>query len=946
MEVAVLGPIELRADGRSVPVGGARQRALLAVLAARRGQVAPAEVLVEALWGDDPPATATHTLHTHASRLRRTQGLALRAVDGGYVLDLDPDRLDSARFDALVAQAAGEPAPVAARLLTEALALWRGPAFGRAAELVAVRGEAVRLEAARSAAREHLASALGAQGRLEDALSVLEELVGDEPYRETAWTLLTRALTAAGRPAEAVAAVARATRSLDELGLRPSAALRQAQHDALRAGDDRRPAPSAPPSLPAPASTFIGREADLTAVDALVTQAPLVTVLGPGGVGKTRLALEVARGRSARHRAGVRLVELATLSEAAAVAPATVAALGLSGDGGSSSALLRRAGTLDLLVVLDNCEHVIEAVVTVVEDLLAAGGPLRVLVTSRERLEVAGERVHAVAPLPVDGDDPPARRLFVDRARAAGAWTTEPDEAALDRVVRELDGLPLAIEMAAARVATVGLADLGDQLEAGAAALSHPARAVADRHRSLGAVIAWSRALLPPQERAVLEDWPVFAGPVRPVDAVAVLDADAEVPGHLVRRSLLALDVRDGRTRYRMLQTVRSAVLEAAPVRPALRARHAEWFLRVATEADAALRTSAEPEACRLLSVQVADLRAAHAWARGADPALAARLSGALHVHALGTMNDEILGWGARLGPVLADDDPDGAPAQVAVASRLVLGGELRAAEARARRALEVTTHDATRLTALEMVADVALYDGRLDDAAAIGTRMAEIARARRDAHYHLAGLSYPLLRAAYSGRLDEARELLAVAREELARYPDLGPTVRGNLEYAAGEIEVESRPAVALAHLDRAVALAEASGCLFLGGIARVSASSVLARHGDPGAAVAAFEEVVRWWLVRADRTHLVTTLRNLVDLLVRLRADDAAAELWGAVATGGSVSFGAERERLDRARDELEARLGADRFAERADVGGTLAPEPAARRALAAMGTGTATA
>ncbi|KRD45369.1 hypothetical protein ASE38_15545 [Cellulomonas sp. Root930] len=942
MEVGVLGPLELREDGRTVAVLGAQQRALLAVLVARRGRVVPAEVLIEALWGEDPPRTATHTLHTHASRLRRTQGIPLRAVDGGYLLELEADRVDGARFEALVADAAVSPASDAARLLEEALALWRGAAFGRAADLVAVRGEALRLDEARSAAREQLAAALHAAGRSAEAVAVLEELVADEPYREAAWTQLVRVLTAAGRPADGVAAVARASASLDELGLRPSADLRAAQQEALRGGPARA---TARPSLPVPASTLVGREADVTAVDDLVGTQPLTTLLGPGGVGKTRVALEVARRRAGRHRAGVRLVELATLTDGAAVPAATVAALELSGEGGTTSTMLRRAGTLDLLVVLDNCEHVIEAVAAVVEDLLAAGGPLRVLATSRERLEVAGERVYAVAPLAVDGDDPSARRLFVERARAAGAWSAEPDPAELDRVVRELDGLPLALEMAAARAATVGLADLADQLEVDAARLEHPGRGTAARHRTLASVIAWSSALLDDAERSVLADWPVFAGPVRPADATAVLEAGADVPDRLVRRSLLALDVRDGRTRYRMLHTVRSAVLDAAPVRPALRRRHADWFLRVATEADAALRTSAEPEACALLSVQVADLRAAHAWARRADPALAARLSGALHVHATGTMNDEILGWAARLGPVLDDDDPSGAAAQVSVAARLVVGGELQAGEHRARRALEVAPDDRVRMTALEVLGDVALYDGRLEDSAALGLRIVELARSLDDPHYVMTGLSYPLLCASYAGRHDEAQEWLARTREELGRFDDLGPTVLGNLAYAAGEIEIEHRPAVALAHLERAAALAEQSGCTFLGGIARVSASSVRARHQDPAAAMAAFDEVVRWWLVRANRTHLVTTLRNLVDLLERVGADTAAAELWGAVVLGGgSVSFGAERARLDQARERLEIRLGAQRFADLADVGATLDPETAARRALAAMAVGPA--
>lgn len=959
MDAGVLGPLELRDGDRAVPVAGVQRRALVAVLLARRGRVVPAGVLVETLWGDDPPRTAEHTLHTHVSRLRRTSGLPVRALDGGYVLDARALTVDSDRFDDLVERAGAAAPEEAVDLLGAALALWRGPAFGRAAELAAVGGEARRLDEARCLARERLAAALVATGRTDDAVAALEALVGDERYRETAWTALVRTLVAVGRPADAVAAAARATGALDELGLRPSAGLRAAQQDALRddtARPDGRapahaspagtpPAPTTPDVRPLPfvASSFVGRDADVAAVERLVASGPLTTLVGPGGVGKTRLALEVARRRSGGAPDAVRLVELTTVTEPAAVATATVAALGLTGAAGTSAEVLRRAGARHLLVVLDNCEHLLDAVTVVASDLLAEGGPLRVLATTRERLGLPGERVHVVEPLALDGADAAAERLFVDRARDAGAFADGevPDPAHVERVVRALDGLPLAIEMAAARATTLGVADLADALEHDPAGLVHPGRLTPVRHRTLAGVVAWSRALLDADERAALADWPVFAGPVRAADAAAVLGVDGEMPARLVRRSLLALDVREGRTRYRMLHSVRSAVLDGTDVPAHLPARHAAWFTQVAEQADAALRTSAEPDACRLLAGQVADLRSAHAWARQADPPLASRLSGALHLHAMATLNDEMLGWAARLGPVIPDDDPAGAAAQVSVATRLVLGGELEAGRARAQRALDVTTEDRVRVLALEMLADIELYEGRLDTATALGARLAALGADLRDPHYHLAGLSYPILCASYAGEHDDARGLLADARAALASYDDLSPTDRGFLEYGAGEIEIDARPAVAAEHLHRAVELSATAGCVYLGGIARVSLSSVLARHGDPVAALEAFDEVVSWWLARADRTHLVTTLRNLVGLLVRVGLDDAAAELWGAVAAAGSTSYGAERERLEQAREVLEGRLGAGAFAERSDVGATRDPETAAARALDAVRT-----
>jgi predicted ATPase len=705
-------------------------------------------------------------------------------------------------------------------------------------------------------------------------------------------------------------------------------------------------------TVPVPASSLIGREDNLATVDRLLDDSRLVTLVGPGGVGKTRLALESLRRRAARHASGTRIVELTTLSDPAAVPAAMVAAIGVAVDGDTSPSALRRAGGLDVLVLLDNCEHVIDSVAETVEHLLV-GGRARVLATSRERLGVPGETVLPVTPLPVSGDAPPARALFLDRAAAAGlgpaAYALDTD--VVDRVVSRLDGLPLAIEMAAARAPLLGLTELADALDRGldegTTSLRTPYRSAPERHRTLRAVIAWSEALLDPAEHAALVTWPVFAGPVDAADAAAVLGAGQGVVESLVLRSLLLpLPGPDGTMRYRMLHTVRAAVLASDHgVDDALRRRHAEHAADVAAWCSRALRSPEEPQAVARITGFVAELRAAHLWARSHDRPLAAAISRSLHPYAMNAVDEEVLDWGTRL--LTASDGapgPDGpaAAAHVALAAQLTIAGELGAAAARARDALVLATDDVTRLQALEVLADTAIYDGRLSECRAWGEQMVELSVAAGDAHYLAMAAGSVSLARAYAGDAVGATTALAECRTRLAEVtPTPAPTDEGWLRYAEGEIALDTDPARALRSLERAMVLADRVGNRYLGGVARVSATSLRARHGDPADALDAFADVIRWWLDRGDRTHLVTTLRNALDLLVRVGADAAAAELWGAVGHDRpSPSFGGERTRLDANRDVLTARLEPTELRDRMATGAARDLEEAAREVLSAIG------
>ncbi|MBB2922147.1 BTAD domain-containing putative transcriptional regulator [Cellulomonas cellasea] len=1000
MDVGVLGPLEVRTDDGTVAVAGARQRALLAALVAHRGRTVGVDVLVDTLWPDDPPPSAAHTLHTHVSRLRRTLEVPVHAHDGGYVLDLADGQVDAALFEAWLAEAERADAVTAVTLTESALGLWRGPAFGGAADLPGVRAEARRLEERRTAARRALVDHLVAAGRGGDAVPLAEALVADVPIDERAWAGLVRALVAAGRPADGTTAFGRAVAALDELGLVPSAGLRRAHDEALgvraAALGVRPAAPTSAPAdtsgtvaaarptgarrgpaattVPVPPTSLVGRDDDLADLRLLLGAARLVTLVGPGGVGKTRLALELARRVADGFTSGVRVVELGTVRDAAALPAAALAPLGLGAEAGPATTALRRLGDLDVLVLVDNGEHLLDAAAALVEGVLA-GARARVVVTSRERLGVPGEHVHVVAPLATAAtpSGPAARRLFLDRAGAAGPVDATLDVTLVDRVVQALDGLPLAIEMAAARTATVSLAELAAMLADdprapaspgagaaaaaadgtdavlgpadGAAALRHPHRTGPERHRSLGSVIAWSEALLDPAEREALHRWPVFAGPVEASDAAAVVGAGRGTVEALVRRSLLLPQPGDPqhpapRTRYRMLHTVRAAVLAGPDRRPLPHEAHARHVGEVAAACDAALRGPGEAAAAARLRSVVAELRAAHAWAREHAPGVASGLSTSLHVFAVVTLDDEVLGWAQRLVPRLAGDDPAVAAAHAGVAARLLQAGELRAAEVRAERALALAVDDRVRMQAHEVLSDAAIYDGRLAECRAQAARLWEFALAAGDGHYAAIAAASTSLALAYAGDRPAAHAELARHRALLdASVPDLSSTALGWFAYAEGELDLDADPDRAARSLGRAVALADSVGDRYLGGVARVSATSVRGRHGEPREALVAFEDVVGWWLERGDRTHLLTTLRNLVDLLRRLDAPEAAAELLGAVA-GADVSptFGAEGERLALARDELASALGDTRLTGLLRTGAARDVESAARAALEA--------
>jgi predicted ATPase/DNA-binding SARP family transcriptional activator len=651
VQIGMLGSTEVRTDdGVLADVPGARLRGLLAALALEPGHVVPKATLVDWIWGENPPPGAANALQRLVSRLRKVlpDGLIEGQADG-YRLAVDPDAVDAVRFERLLGQARSDSDPRRAGLLREALALWRGAAMQDVGlqDSAAFDAAVTRLEGLRLTALEDRFDAETGLGHGAELVTELTDLVAAHPMRERLAAALMRALVAAGRNADALMVFQRTRETLaDALGVDPSAEL-SALHVALLRGELGRREENRKTNLRAELTSFVGRDADVAVVRELVAEHRLVTLIGPGGAGKTRLATETARTLLGDLPDGAWLVELAAIGTDGDVAQPALAALGLRDAllSGPPSAeltdrLIAAIREREALLILDNCEHVIEAAAVFAHRVLGECHRLRILATSREPLGIIGEALWPVEPLAVPEADAspgeiessPAVRLLRDRAGAVRKDLIVDARmlATMVRICRALDGMPLAIELAAATLRTMSVDQLARRLDDRFRLLTGGSRTALPRHRTLRAVVDWSWELLTDAERMVLRRLSVFSGGASLDAAERVCAGGAvgqeqvlELLTALAEKSLLLTD-GDSAPRYRMLGTIKEyaghRLAEAGESDRARRA-HLAYFIDLTETADPHLRRAEQLEWAATLEAEHGNIVAAMRGALAAGEA-------------------------------------------------------------------------------------------------------------------------------------------------------------------------------------------------------------------------------------------------------------------------------------------------------------------------------------
>jgi predicted ATPase/DNA-binding SARP family transcriptional activator len=899
------GPVELNAP---------KQRALLAVLLlAYRDDAVPAGRLVDELWGEDPPVTAGKALQVHLSRLRSALGPEQPIVTrpSGYAIAVEPEQLDLARFEALsaLARAAGD-AREAAGHWREALALFRGPPLADVPLLGPGAAEASRLEELRLAALEERVDAELSLGEHGAVVGELQALVAEHPYRERLRAQLMLALYRSGRQAAALDAFREARRTLvDDLGIEPGRELQELER-AVLAQDPALDAPAASvprpppavaelPHLPTPAGPLIGRDADVDAAAALLADpgVRLITLTGPGGIGKTRLALELARREAARFADGPRFVPLAAIDEPARVMPEVARALGVPDEDVTGFVADR-----ELLLVADNLEQVVDAGPDL-GGLLAASPRSKLVTTSRAPLRIRGEHELPVPPL----GEAAASELFLARARALDPRLelSEADAECVERICARLDGLPLAIELAAARSKVLSPTAMLDRLEQRLDLLTAGPRDAPARQRTLRGAINWSYELLDEPTRAAFAALGVFVGGWTLEAAEFVVGVDAlDAIAELVDQSLVT---RDGE-RFGMLGVIRAFALEqlvASGGHDEIRRRHARYFAGLTEEAEGGIQGPAQAIWFARLDADAENLRAATAWAvDGGEADTALRLSGGLFRF-----------WAAR-GAITERRE--------ALAAALASGDGSAEPRLNALHAAGVMAAEAGAFTAAE-----SHFTAALDLAREIGA-LARVARLESN----LGTL------AMYAGDHDQA-----VRRYEAGAgiSRDLGDPfglslVTQNLGIAYDGVGRRQR---AIALLEESVALARrAEDPAHLASALRTLARMLMSEDADRGRAMDLIRESLTRSLALGDRPGMIECLETVADEAGRSGDPHTGALLVGAAeaarAAAGAIRQPDETAWFEATTASLRSALGDDAFESALSDGAAVPLEAAVELAL----------
>lgn len=977
-EIGVLGPLVMRGRGTSVPVAGRRERCVLANLAVRAGEVVPVALLLDLLWGEGPPRTAHTSVQTAVANLRTTireawpdgDGPLVVTEGGGYRLVDGTCAVDVVEFEALAevgreGLGRGDGAG-ALDALSTALALWRG---AEPAELGDGTSATIQTQRLRERRLDVLADRLDAElmvGRHDAVLAELGSLCQTWPHRERFHELLMLALYRSGRQADALA-VYRQLRSalVQGFGIEPGASARDLerrileQDPGLLAGQDLSPPLVLHPAGPGTAGqvgrrTLVGRDHVLPVLRTILDDRPLLTLVGPGGVGKSALAEALVTDIDDR---AIVWCRLSAVLDPKALVPELAARVGVEQSAGVTmfEALRDSLASGPTLLVLDSCEHLLDAIVDIVDGLMAQCPGLTVLATSRERLLLPGETVWPVEGLTLPGDDVDVRdaasvELFVQRATEADPhFDLVHALDAVAQICRRLDGMPLAIELAAARVRALSAKEIARRLDRRFDLLVGRRRVGEPRHRTLRGTVDWSCELLGAREQVLFRRLGVFVGPfmLEAAEAVGTCGAlsSAEIPAllaDLVDKSMVVVRHSHPDTQYRLLDTLRAFArdkLEQAREVEAVESAYVAFHRAVVARLGQEVLGPDEPTAAARIRAGFGDIRHAVFLARRSGDVealveLISGLGGYLRFH----QGWEVSGWAAEtlaLVEELAPDDHECRTVLGGVASwSRWFAGDLVAAEEIATRTLAASSELHTGTASLfATLAVVHMYKG-MPDAVEIAERGLAIAMDRNETFLaaYLAGAL--AITKAYAGDPDAAADNLT-RQESLVDTLD-NPSARAWWLYCQAEVSGDRAPERTVQLARDAADVARLAQSNLLENVSRITALTVAARHGKSDGLRDEFSGLISRFRRDGAWTHVHVIVWNLVEVLAREGRLQEAAVLLHASPAGAPDPYGDQLVRLDRLRAEASAALAPAVFDAAAARGAAMSREELAAYAL----------